>query len=437
MNPKFKNLLFLFALTLSLGVVFTSCKKDEGNDPFVFESGIKAAGAEELHTEALITTNVALTNDKVWELKGRVVVTDGATLTIQEGTIIKSHTGTEENASALLIARGGKLIANGTATNPIVMTSINDNIALGETAGTNLTVADQGLWGGLIILGNAPGSFKNNVEAEQIEGIPADDSNGLYGGNDETDSSGSIQYVSIRHGGTLLGADNEINGLTLGGVGSGTVINNVEVIANKDDGVEFFGGTVNASGLMVYACGDDGLDIDQSYKGTITNSVVVLGDNSDHAMEIDGPEGTATGSFTLNNITLKGNENTEKGEYADYRSKAMGASNNVYAYGFKASSDVELDNNGVSQNFLDGELSFSNWEIAGFDNSIFVEKVGCAENCDDTDDNNDVDELHIILDPSFTDRAAAWTTQVAMGAQSVGATASDFDWTYTHAQGAF
>lgn len=436
MDSKLKNLLFLFAFTLSLGIVFTSCKDDD-DDPFVFESGIKAAGSEELFTEALITDNIALTNDKVWELKGRVVVTDGATLTIQEGTIIKSHTGTEENASALLIARGGKLIANGTASNPIIMTSINDNIALGEFAGTNLTAADQGLWGGLIILGNAPGSFKNNVEAVQIEGIPANDANGLYGGTDETDNSGSIQYVSIRHGGTLLGADNEINGLTLGGVGSGTTIKNIEVIANKDDGVEFFGGTVNASNLMVYSCGDDGLDIDQAYKGTITNSVVVLGDDSDHAMEIDGPEGTATGSFTLNNITLKGNENTEKGEYADYRSKAMGASNNVYAYGFKDSSDVELDNNAVSQNYLDGELTFSNWEIVGFDNNIFVEKVGCAENCEDEDDDNDVDEPYIILDPSFTERAADWTTQVTMGEQSVGATASDFDWTYTHVKGAF
>ena len=93
--------------------------------------------------------------------------------------------------------------------------------------------------------------FAGNVTEFQIEGIPASDANGLYGGNDATDNSGTITYVSIRHGGGEIGEGNEINGLTLAGVGSATTINNIEVVANVDDGIEFFGGTVNASNLLV------------------------------------------------------------------------------------------------------------------------------------------------------------------------------------------
>ena len=172
-----------------------------------------------------------------------------------------------------------------------------------------------------------------------------------------------MSYISIRHGGALIGEGNEINGLTLGGVGNGTVINNIEVVANVDDGIEFFGGTVNASNLLVWAQGDDALDIDQAYSGTIDNAVVVLGDFSDHAFEIDGPEGSASGSFTIQNATIIGNTVTENGEYADYRSGATGTTNNIYAYGFKDSSDIELDNNGVATNYNDGLLTFGVWEI--------------------------------------------------------------------------
>ena len=163
----------------------------------------------------------------------------------------------------------------------------------------------QGLWGGLIVLGNAPISVSGGATA-QIEGIPASDTNGLYGGSDASDNSGTYNYISVRHGGTSIGEGNEINGVTFGGVGTGTTVSNIEVVANVDDGIEFFGGTVNASNLLVWAQGDDGLDIDQSYSGTVSNSMVILGANSDHALEIDGPEGTMEDTYTLNNITLVG-----------------------------------------------------------------------------------------------------------------------------------
>ena len=400
------------------------------------ETGVDCGGPDCAPCQGVVIKSGVLASDEKWtsnniyQLTGKVVVEDGFTLEIEPGTIIKGERGTGSLASALIIARGGTILAEGTPEKPIIFTSIDDNITVGQNAGTNLTVDDIGLWGGVLILGYAPGSFRGDVKEVQIEGIPAGDTFGLYGGDDPEDNSGIFKYVSIRHGGALIGEGNEINGLTLGSVGNKTVIDNVEVVANFDDGVEFFGGTVNASNLLVWAQGDDGLDIDQAYAGTVSNSVVILGITSDHALEIDGPEGALEGAFTLNNLTLIGNGSTPGGEYADYRSLAMGATNNVYAYDFKDNSDVELDNNGVSQNFLDGKLTFAGWEIVGFDNSIFQEKVA-------KDDDGNETETKIILNPDFTTRAATWTTEVDSGQNTVGADLGDFDWTYAKGKGAF
>ena len=114
-----------------------------------------------------------------------------------------------------------------------------DNITVGDQAGTNLDETDAGLWGGLIVLGYAP--ISADAATALIEGLPANEAYAVYGGTNAADNSGSIQYVSVRHGGTLIGDGNEINGITLAGVGSATVVNHIEVVANVDDGVEFFG----------------------------------------------------------------------------------------------------------------------------------------------------------------------------------------------------
>ena len=369
-----------------------------------------------------ITSNTTWTSNNIYILNQKVVVQDGATLTIEPGTIIKGSSGTGSLASALVIARGGKLMAEGTASQPIIMTSASDDITVGQTMGSNLDQNDRGLWGGLIVLGNAPCSFSNDVAAIQIEGIPAEDEWGLYGGTDAADNSGVMKYISIRHGGALIGEGNEINGLTLGGVGLGTEIDNIEVVAVVDDGIEFFGGTVNASNLFVWAQGDDAIDIDQAYSGTIDNVVVHLGEASDHAFEIDGPEGSAAGSFTLQNASIFGNDVTSNGEYADYRKAATGVTKNIFAANFPAGKDVELDNNAVAQKFISGDLTFENWEVAGADNTIFVEKVG---------------EFEVqIIDPSFTSQAASWTTTVS-GQTNAGADTSAFSWTYSNAKAGF
>ena len=407
----------IFTLSAIVALAFTGCMQDEA-PPILEDPGNSGTvGNNTVSVSGMISESTTWTNDNIYVLNQKVVVPSGVVLTIQAGTIIKGTEGTGSLASALIIAQGGKLNAVGTATEPIIFTSINDNIEVGQTAGTNLNETNSGLWGGLIVLGYAPSSFSGDVDVVQIEGIPADDTFGLYGGEDATDNSGVYQYISIRHGGALIGEGNEINGLTLGGVGSGTVIENIEVVANVDDGIEFFGGTVNATNLLVWAQGDDAIDIDQGYSGIIDNAIVILGANSDHAFEIDGPEGTATGSFTLRNSTIVGNAVTENGEYADYRSKAMGRTENIYAYGFKSSSDVELDNDGVATNYNDGLLTFGAWEIvlpAGVSEvtDIFVNKAASVE----------------------VNGFGSTATAVSEGASTVGATTSLLSWTYANAK---
>lgn len=327
----------LFTLFTLAGVfTFVACTKEEDPTP---------GGGDETTNEVIsgaITADATWTADKIYELASKVVVTDGATLTIEPGTIIKGRTGSGSLATALLVARGGKVIAEGTADKPIIFTSEKDNIKVGELSGTNLTNEDIQLWGGLIILGNAPISAKNGDTEAQIEGIPADDTFGLYGGSVANDNSGSYKYISVRHGGALIGEGNEINGITLGGVGSGTIMDYIEVYATFDDGIEFFGGTVNVSNAIVSHQGDDGLDIDQNYAGTITNFLVQHGVNgTDEGLEIDGPEGSThvDGLFTLKNGTVKALSGTDASQ-ADLKSKAQGTIENVVFVGYTSGKDL-------------------------------------------------------------------------------------------------
>ena len=321
--------------------------------------------------EGNITSDTTLDASKIWLLKGRVSVVSGSTLTIPAGTILKAASGTGADATTLIIARGAKIIANGTANAPIIMTSVSDNIGVGGTypsSGPALGVDTRGLWGGLLILGNAPCSFSGDVTELQIEGIPTSDVNGLYGGTNPADDSGSVEYLSIRHGGAEIGEGNEINGLTLGGVGSATKINHVEVVANVDDGIEFFGGTVNASNLLVWGQGDDAIDIDQAYAGTIDGAMVILTDASDHGFEVDGPEGSAPGSFTLKNVTVIGATKAcsalgVNGEMADFRKAATGSLSNILFKDFSGGKDVELDASADAASYTAGTLTFANIDV--------------------------------------------------------------------------
>lgn len=300
---------------------------------------------------------VTWTNDNTYVLDGFVFVSSGVTLNIEEGTIIQGKSGEAENASALIVARGGKINAMGTADAPIIFTFD------GDMGGTSATT--RGQWGGLIILGNA--SLNSNPGESAIEGIPTNEPRGLYGGSDDSDNSGVLNYVSIRHGGTLIGGDNEINGLTLGGVGNGTTIRNVEVIGNKDDGIEWFGGTVDGQNLIVAYCADDALDYDEGYRGG--NQFVIVhqdpaADAADRGGEHDGgtdPETAmpyATPVFF--NVTSIGNTGSRT---LTFRDNAGGEYHNSIFVNFGRGIDIE-DLEGQDQDsykqWEDGNLKITN-----------------------------------------------------------------------------
>ena len=353
-------------------LVFNSCIEVDKCADVICDTGVCIDGICIGETDnTVVTQNISSDTtwicDNVYELRGMISVESGATLTIEAGTIIKGGMGTATNASALIVANGGKILANGTEANPIIFTSVSDEITPhqiqnGDFSSPNLTMDNTGLWGGLIILGNAP--ISTSVSPTQIEGIPSTNINGRYGGSDVSANSGILRYVSIRHGGTNIGSGNEINGLTLGGVGNGTIIENIEIIGNQDDGIEFFGGTVNVKNLIVANVGDDAIDIDQSWGGTLDNFAVVCGTSTDHALEVDGPEGMYVDeSSNVTNGTIKGSDESEIG---DFRDAARGNFSNIYFYNFPnpngGKGDFTLSSSSEST-YYQNKLTFSNLEI--------------------------------------------------------------------------
>jgi len=351
-------------------VVFTFTVTDVDGDEAV-ATHVLTVGAEEtvINVTSNITSDVTWETGKVYILQGRISVEAGATLTIQPGVIVKGSAGSGANASALVVARDATINAVGEVNNPIIFTSFADQIQPGQIISPNLTPDINGLWGGVLILGNATCSLGGDVTETQIEGIPPSDTNGLYGGNDDDDNSGMFKYVSIRHGGANIGEGNEINGLTLGGVGRETEIEFVEVVGNQDDGIEWFGGTVNVTNAVVWNAGDDAMDTDQSWAGTLDNFAVIAGSETDHALEIDGPEGSYLAGHTLRNGSVKGDgANTELG---DFRDGARGSFDGIYFFNFPSPNELDDDMEKIgrgdfslsgdesNENFANGVLVFS------------------------------------------------------------------------------
>ena len=247
---KYAALHLIIWLLLGIIVGSSSCRKSQ----YLIEE-------EEIYLsdDGTGVGNVTWTSGKTYILEGFVFVNDGQVLTIEPGVVVKARTGQGENASALIIARGGKIYAEGTRENPIIFTVDGDDLK------GSVPLEARGLWGGVMVLGNAPVHTESG-EA-RIEGIPYYEPRGIFGGYQEDDDSGILKYLSIRHGGTNIGEGNEINGLTLAGVGNQTVVDYVEVISNEDDGIEIFGGTVNIKHTVVAFCGDDAYDYDLGYSG--------------------------------------------------------------------------------------------------------------------------------------------------------------------------
>ncbi len=215
---------------------------------------------------------VKWTSDNTYHVDGRTFVNSDDTLEIEAGTVVKGVSNQDpSNASVLVVAEGATILADGnpgssdpSQADPIIFTTREDDVSDPNDLQPNL----DGAWGGVIILGNGP---KNFPGSRNVEGIPSDVERASFGTSspDPNDDSGVFRFAHIRYGGISIGAGNEINGLTMGAVGSETTVEWVEVFNNQDDGFEWFGGNVNARYLFASRVGDDSFDIDQGFSGNL------------------------------------------------------------------------------------------------------------------------------------------------------------------------
>ena len=343
-----RKLLIIF---LIVGLV--SCKKELGGS----NTPINIPASTTLSGNINITTT--LTADKVWTLKGYVYVTDGAKLIIQPGTTIISDIAEK---GALIIERGAQLIAEGTAAKPIVFTS---GKAVGERT--------PGDWGGIVLLGRA---ITNRSSEPTIEG-------GIgraYGGNNDADNSGVLKYIRIEYAGVAAMPNSEINALTLGAVGSGTILENIQTVYANDDAFEFFGGIVNASNLYAYATADDDFDFDFGYRGTITNSIskrdpqfVDMGDAGNGVESDNDGVGSTSQPYThpkLLNLILIGPFNATSLPNHNlglrFRRASQFTIQNSKIIGYQKGS-FSLESNETAQSYKDGISKFENNEYQSFD----------------------------------------------------------------------
>ncbi len=242
--------------SLSLAIIFASCKKDNNNTDNNNNNN-NTGGVVELSGD--ISKDQTLTADKKYLLKGFVYVTDGATLKIEPGTVIMGDKATK---GTLIVTRGSKVDAEGTASKPVIFTSA-------QPSGARF----QGDWGGIILLGKAPVNPSGGeamIEGGLTPTAGGDEKKYIYfGGTDANDNSGTLKYVRIEFAGIAYSPDNEINGLTFGGVGSGTTISYVQVYRSGDDSYEWFGGTVNCDHLVATYGWDDDFDTDFGFSGHV------------------------------------------------------------------------------------------------------------------------------------------------------------------------
>lgn len=387
MKTKFIKLLFL-AMTTSM---LWSCNDDDGGDNPPPAGGgnntgcttptklvnFKFTGIGNSDTQ---NEKIKWFKDTIYILNGFVFLNSGDTLEIEPGTIIKANPGAGAEASALIIARGAYIDARGTAAEPIIFTSVQDNICrtTGNASTPNLAKSARGLWGGLIILGRA--AINTSSGTAQIEGIPTSEARGQYGGSVNNDNSGIVRYVSLRHGSTNIGAGNEINGLTMGGVGNGTTIEYVEVFAMDDDGFEWFGGTVNSKYLASVYSQDDAFDWDFGWRG---QNQFWYGyqepgfTGSDRGFEADGWASnnatTTNWSYpSIHNMTLigQGTGGTGSGNAAFFFTEGTGVdlNNSIignFRNGLQTAQISSSTNNNISDRLASGDFKIKNSVLFG------------------------------------------------------------------------
>lgn len=282
-----KKLLLSLAL---VGTLLTGCSDDDKNNgPVVPTEGVLTGD---------ITENMTLNAGTVYTIKGAVYVKDGVTLTIPAGTRLEGlYTTDQEEISFLAVEMGGKIIAEGTAQNPIVMTS-------------SAATPAPGNWGGLVVCGRALTNLGVNVQAE-VTGL-------RYGGTNAADNSGTYKFIKIEYAGAQINANAEFNGMTFYAVGSGTQVSDILVYQGSDDAFEWFGGSVNGTNLAGIGCQDDTFDWTEGWNGTVSNlysdqSVATAYSSDSRGIEADSNQSAPTqapiSNPTISNITLIGRNN--------------------------------------------------------------------------------------------------------------------------------
>lgn len=260
---------FLLGMTLGLAAVNASAACPTGTTAAGTIDGKEACGLKGTYK----SSNLLLTADKVWLLQGGVFIgsdnKENSTLTIEPGTKIVGATG----ADFLVIQRGSKIFAEGTAAAPIVFTSNNPGIT------------DRGQWGGLVINGNAPINVPGGEKKGEGPGVLG---TGFYGGTNPADNSGVLKYVVVEYAGFEISPDNELNGIAFQGVGNGTVVDYIQVHKNADDGVEFFGGTVDVKHVILTGNKDDSMDWTEGWTGRAQFVIVdQFEDKANNGIEAD------------------------------------------------------------------------------------------------------------------------------------------------------
>ncbi len=304
-------------LILVIGV--TSCNDEQEEILLQEVAALKYAAVYDsvITLPGILYEDYECTSNNLYLLAGKTYVKKGATLTIEAGTRIEGmHNSNPVNASALIISRGAKIIAEGTEEYPIVFTAhINFN---------NPTI-ESGDWGGLIILGKAPNSRSNR---EVCEGIypPCEprDVDYRFGGNDPNDNSGILKYVRVEYAGVSIAEDNELNSFTFCSVGAGTTIERCQAYYGADDGFEFFGGTVNAKYLVSLAAQDDAFDFDCGYQGNLQFLIALLDPCAPYSKDANGVEcdheefndkAKPKTRPVISNLTIVGIPNGESSQY--------------------------------------------------------------------------------------------------------------------------
>jgi hypothetical protein len=343
-------------LTILLALGLFSCEKNLGGE----EGPINVPSTTTLTGN--INTTTTLTSDKVWTLKGYVYVTDGAKLIIQPGTTIVSDVAEK---GALCIERGSQIIAEGTQSKPIVFTS-------GRPEGQRT----PGDWGGIVILGRAKTNRSSEPTIEGGIGRP-------YGGTNDSDNSGVMRYVRIEYAGIAALPNSEINALTLGGVGNGTILENIQTIYANDDAFEFFGGNVNGKNLYAFATADDDFDFDFGYTGTITNGVAkrdpqfVDSGDAGNGVECDNDgTGSAAQPYThpklFNMILIGPNVSTALSNHnlgLRFRRSTQFTMKNSVVWGWMKGG-LSLESNETAQFVKDGVSVFENNSVGTFNPTL-------------------------------------------------------------------